>query len=156
VLRRAHVLLGPGEGGTTEHDAVRQRLSALLARVLAAPGGDVRDLPAEQDPSLAGLLWWKGAHAAVVAVVEVSTVVDDSDIERARLRAGTLQQAGVPAYGTVIGDAWANGLVRAGAEAHHLAWKVGDDVSDAFIAFRRLPASNPTGPAPQSPSADAQ
>lgn len=132
TVRRAHIVFGIGEGGTADQDPVRRRLMALLAPLLDD------ELPPEKDPSLADLLWWKGEH---VAVVEVSVVVDEHDVDRAFRRAETFRRVGAPAVGVVIGDAWADLEIRETARMLRVAWKVGDDVSDGFVAFRRLPAT---------------
>jgi hypothetical protein len=94
-------------------------------------------LPPDQDPFLADLVWWKGER---LAVVEVSLVVDEDDVNRARTRAETLRLSGADALAIVIGDAWDRGETRAWAEAHWVERKVGSDLSDGFIAFRRMPA----------------
>ncbi|MBI3972584.1 MAG: hypothetical protein HY332_15005 [Chloroflexi bacterium] len=133
VLRGAPTLFSRGRGGSTDQEHVRQHLIQLLGPIL---DGDLRDVPPEADPFLADLLWWKGDH---VALVEVSWVVDEYDVQRAYQRAETLRRAGVTVLPVVIGDSWANGEVRALAVAYRMGWRVGGDLSDAYIDFRRLP-----------------
>lgn len=82
----------------------------------------------------AELIWWKGDQ---VLVVEASIHVDENDADRAFRRARTLQAAGVQAGPLVVGDAWVDLEVLARAEARRVGWKVGDSVSDDFVAFRR-------------------
>ncbi len=130
TVRRALIQLQGGFGGSTAEAAVRQRLLEALRTFPRA------DLTAEYDPSLADLLWWKGDR---LLVAEVSIVVDEHDVDRAFARAETLRRAGVDAFPAVIGNVWASPEVQAHAAAYRLEWKVGDDLSDGFIAFRRLP-----------------
>lgn len=132
VLLRANLLLHGGEGGTAAEAETRRRLGSLLVPAL----GDELPSP-EADPSLADIIWWKGDR---MAVVEVSSVVDEHDVDRAAARAETLRRAGVAAVPIVIGDAWDHGETRIGAEVKRVEWKIGPDLSEGFIAFRRLPA----------------
>ncbi len=134
VARGAPVLFAGGDGGPPDQPAVRRW---LLARLLPLMQGGASELQPVENPFYADLIWWKGD---VAAVVEVSAVVDEDDVERARQRAATLRRAGIEAVATVIGDSWASGEDRYLADIHHLAYKVGHEVSDAYIAFRRLPA----------------
>jgi hypothetical protein len=134
VARGAPVLFAGGDGGPPDQPAVRRW---LLARLLPLMQGGAGELWTVENPFYADLIWWKGD---VAAVVEVSAVVDEDDVERARQRAETLRRAGIEAIPTVIGDSWASGQDRYLADIHHLAYKVGHEVSDAYIAFRRLPA----------------
>ena len=71
-------------------------------------------------------------------------MVDEHDVERAHRRAETLRRAGVQALPMLVGESWADGTVRALAGAHQAGWHVGGEVSDAYIAFRRLPALTAT------------
>ncbi len=138
VARGAPVLFAGGDGGPPDQPAVRRW---LLARLLPLMQGGASELQPVENPFYADLIWWKGD---VAAVVEVSAVVDEDDVERARQRAATLRRAGIEAVATVIGDTWASGEDRYLADIHHLAYKVGHEVSDAYIAFRRLPAPDPS------------
>jgi hypothetical protein len=94
-------------------------------------------LPAEEDPFLADLLWWKGQQ---VAVVEVSVQVNGTDVARAAARAATLARAGARALPVVVGDQWATLDTPQDAESVHVAWKVGADLSPGFLALRREPS----------------
>ena len=131
IIRRAPVLFQGGEGGALDQPLVQQRLSELLSSL---PAADL--LADDEDPSLADLLWWKGDQ---VAVIEVSLQVDSNDIIRAARRAATLQRAGAQAIGMVIGEGWAAADTRQRADARAVQCKVGDDLSDGFMTFRRLP-----------------
>ena len=131
IIRRAPVLFQGGEGGALDQPLVQQRLSELLSSL---PAADL--LADDEDPSLADLLWWKGDQ---VAVIEVSLQVDSNDIIRAARRAATLQRAGAQAMGMVIGEGWAAADTRQRADARAVQCKVGDDLSDGFMTFRRLP-----------------
>lgn len=71
--------------------------------------------------------------------MEISRVVDASDVERAYQRAQSLRQAGASARPMVVGQTWADSYTRGRAAALSMAWWV-DDVSEQFIDFRRLPA----------------
>ncbi len=134
IVRGALTLFAGGEGGTPDQPWVHAWLSPLLMRLLK--DGTV-SLPPEADPTRADLLWRKGG---TVAVVEISKVVDEYDVVRAHERAETLRRAGAEALAVVIGDAWASLEVRyEAAVVYRIAWKVAGDVSEAFIAFRRLP-----------------
>ncbi|MDH3603319.1 MAG: hypothetical protein OEU26_27210, partial [Candidatus Tectomicrobia bacterium] len=64
--------------------------------------------------------------------------VDSNDIIRAARRAATLQRAGAQAMGMVIGEGWAAADTRQRADARAVQCKVGDDLSDGFVTFRRL------------------
>jgi hypothetical protein len=131
IIRRAPVLFQGGEGGALDQPLVQQRLSELLSSL---PAADL--LADDEDPSLADLLWWKGDQ---VAVIEVSLQVDSNDVMRAARRAATLQRAGAQAMGMVIGEGWAAADTRQRADARAVQCKVGDDLSDGFMTFRRLP-----------------
>jgi hypothetical protein len=152
TIRKAPILFQRGYGGSPEEASIRHRLTDMLD-----PFPDIL-LHNEGNPLLADLIWWKGER---VAVVEVSIVVDEHDVERAWERADTLRRAGASALGVVMGKNWAvdgaegraHQYARAGsgaplppddaqamAERRWMAWMVGNDVSDGLIAFRRLPA----------------
>ncbi|GIV09899.1 MAG: hypothetical protein KatS3mg019_1990 [Fimbriimonadales bacterium] len=133
VRRQAFRLLGGGEGGTPDDAQVQARLREWFAGRFN-PRQRIRDI---DDPSLADLIWWKGAR---VAIVEVSVQVNGEDVRRARLRAETLRQVGVDALPIVIGEEWATPDSRELAEQEGVAWKVGDELSQTFIAFCALDA----------------
>ncbi len=132
VVRSALLLFQGGEGGTPEHDLVQRRLRSLLA---VRPDGGTLPQP-QENPLLADLLWWKGDE---LVVVEISRVVDASDVERAYRRAQSLRQAGASARPMVVGQTWADRYTRGRAAALSVAWWVDDDVSELFIDFRWLP-----------------
>jgi len=133
VVRRAAVLFNGGQGGSPEQPVVQQRLTAQLGVLLSQ---DI--LPAEADPFLADLVWWKGEQTAVV---EASLQVNGEDIRRAAQRAATLRQAGATALAVVIGEDWATWEAQQRAQASQVEWKVGAALSEGFLAFRRLPAT---------------
>jgi hypothetical protein len=130
VVRRASVLFNGGDGGAPDQPEVQRRLAERLRTVLAEG-----ILPSEADPFLADLLWWKGSQ---LAVVEVSLQVNGEDINRATQRAKTLRRGGIRAMPVVIGEDWATLDTQERARALHVDWKVGDDLSPGFLAFRRL------------------
>jgi hypothetical protein len=134
VVRGAPVLFAGGDGGPPDQPAVRRW---LLARLLPLMQSGASELQPVENPFYADLIWWKDD---VAAVVEVSAVVDEDDVERAHQRAQTLRRAGIEVVATVVGCSWASGEDRSPADSYHLAYKVGHEVSDAYIAFRRLPA----------------
>jgi hypothetical protein len=129
LVRRAPVLFNGGEGGTPDDPWVRQRLTAQLRARL-----DEGLLPADEDPFLADLLWWKGEQ---VAVVEASIQVNGTDVARAAARAATLARAGARALAVVVGDQWATSDTARRAESVQVEWKVGADLSAGFLALRR-------------------
>ncbi len=129
TLRRAPMLLNGGRGGPPDEAWVQQRLTELLAPLL----GDM--LQTEEDPFLADLLWWKGEQ---IAVVEISVQVNGDDVARAAQRARTLRRAGVKALAIVIGEDWAVSDAQDRALARQVEWKVGSDLSEGFLTFRRL------------------
>jgi hypothetical protein len=90
----------------------------------------------EADPFLADLLWWKGEQ---VAVVEISLQVDGYDVLRAGKRAETLRRAGAQVLPVVLGRGWASVEARVEALTRRVEWKVGSDLSEGFLAFRRVP-----------------
>jgi hypothetical protein len=130
IVRRAPALFNGGHGGPPDDPWVRQRLAAQLRARL-----DEGLLPAEEDPFLADLLWWKGDQ---VAVVEVSIQVNGTEVARAAARAATLARAGAQSLALVVGDQWATLDTARRAESAQVAWKVGDDLSSGFLALRRL------------------
>ena len=133
IVRRAPVLCNGGQGGSPAQPLVQQRLTEQLGALLSQ---DI--LPAEADPFLADLLWWKGEQ---IAVVEVSLQVNGEDIRRAAQRAATLRQAGATALAVVIGEDWATWEAQHRARASRVEWKVGAELSEGFLAFRRLPST---------------
>jgi hypothetical protein len=136
VLRRAPFLFVGGDGGCPDQPEIRRRVMEWLGSLLA------REIETEDDPFLADLLWWKGEQ---LALVEVSLQVNGNDVRRAARRAATLRQATVLAMGTVIGEEWATPDTRERARASGVAWKVGADLSEGFLAFRRLPGKELSG-----------
>jgi hypothetical protein len=137
VVRRAAVLFNGGSGGAADQPEVQRRLATRLHTVLAAG-----ILPSEADPFLADLLWWKGEQ---VAVVEVSLQIDGDDINRVTQRTNTLRRGGIQARAIVIGEDWATLDTQERARALKVDWKVGDDLSAGFLAFRRLALAESTG-----------
>ena len=130
VVRRAAVLFNGGSGGAPDQPEVQRRLAKRLHTVLAEG-----IFPSEADPFLADLLWWKGEQ---LAVVEVSLQVDGDDITRVTQRTNTLRRGGSQAMAIVIGEDWATRDTQERARALKVDWKVGDDLSSGFLAFRRL------------------
>ncbi|MBI3329075.1 MAG: hypothetical protein HYZ81_20515 [Nitrospinae bacterium] len=133
ILRRAPSLFNGGHGGSPEQPLIQQRLTEQLGALLSR---DV--LPAEEDPYLADVVWWKGEQ---LAIVEVSLQVNGDDVRRAARRSATLRQAGAMALGVVIGEDWATWESRDRALAWNVEWKVGSELSEGFLAFRRRPAT---------------
>ncbi len=129
IVKRAPALFNGGQGGTTDQPFVQQHLAARLGALLA------ETLMDEADPFLADLIWWKGERWVVV---EISREVNDYDVIRAAKRAATLRQANLEATGVVIGEEWAEPETPYQAKAKAVDWKVGADLSDGFLAFRRL------------------
>jgi hypothetical protein len=136
TLRRAPALFNGGRGGATDRLDVQQRVTAQLGPLLA---GDMLD--AENDPFLADLVWWKGEQ---MAVAEVSVQVDRQDVSRAERRAATLRRSGASVMALVIGEQWATPEAREQAQARQVEWKVGADLSEGFLAFRRSKNGQPT------------
>jgi hypothetical protein len=137
VVRRAVALFNGGFGGVPEQPEVQRRLARRLHTALAAG-----ILPSEADPFLADLLWWKGEQ---LAVVEVSLQIDGDDINRVTQRTNTLRREGIQARAMVIGEDWATLDTQERARALKVDWKVGDDLSSGFLAFRRLALEDSTG-----------
>jgi hypothetical protein len=129
TLRRAPVLFNGGQGGAPDHPDIQRRLTVQLAPLLAE---DMLD--AENDPFLADLVWWKDEQ---LAVIEISLQVDRQDVTRAERRAATLRRSGAQACALVVGEQWATPEARELARTRQVAWKVGEDLSDDFLAFRR-------------------
>jgi hypothetical protein len=133
-----------GEGGSGAQRWVQRWLNEMLAPLRLNVAAQ---LPADEDPALADLLWRKGDK---VALVEISWVVDEHDVLRASKRAATLRRAGIDAIPVVLGNAWAAGEVRWVAGVEKVAWRVGTDVSDTYVAYRRLPDPLPSAPTSES------
>jgi len=131
TAKRGPVLFGGGYGGATDDPRVRVRLSRWLRPILE----DGRVLEADDDPTLADIIWWKGGK---VAVVEVSLKVNGRDVERASNRAEVLRSVGVDAFGVVIGEDWDSLEARALARDRKVEWMVAGNPSEGFIAFRRI------------------
>jgi hypothetical protein len=131
ILRRSPFLFVGGEGGTTDQPEVRRRLVKTLGGLLAS------EFPAEEDPFLADLVWWKGEQWVVV---EASLQINGSDVRRAVQRAATLRQAGALVTAVVVGEEWAAPDTRERARALGVEWKVGADLSPGFLAFRQFPS----------------
>jgi len=129
MIRTAPSLFNGGQGGTVDQPWVQQRLTELLGSLLA--GGMFEP---EADPFLADLLWWKGEQ---VAVVEISLQVNGYDVFRAARRAETLRRAGAQTLAVVIGKDWTSLEVRVEALTRRVQWKVGSDLSEGFLTFRR-------------------
>ena len=132
MIRSAPALFNGGQGGTADQPWVQQRLTELLKSLLAE---DMFER--EADPFLADLLWWKGEQ---VAVVEISLQVDGYDVLRAGKRAETLRRAGAQVLAVVIGRGWASVEARVEALTRQVEWKVGADLSEGFLTFRRVPS----------------
>lgn len=132
TIGRAPALFNGGQGGAPDHPWVQQRLAELLKPLFVD-----EPLPREDDPFLADLVWWKGEQ---IAVVDVSQQVNGYDIFRAAKRAATLRRVGAQALAVVIGRDWAATDARFEAKLHDVEWKVGSDLSDGFLAFRRTPS----------------
>jgi chaperonin cofactor prefoldin len=132
LVKRAPVLFNRGQGGATDNPFVQEWLSDKLQHLLAE--GELKD---DENPFLADLIWRKGDQ---VLVVEASIHVDRRDVQRAALRAEVLRRVGLQAQGMVVGEGWFGPSAREQAQALGVEWKVGDDYSEGWIAFRRLPA----------------
>jgi hypothetical protein len=137
VVRRAPVLFYGGHGGAPDQPEVQHRLTVWLQ---ALPAEDI--FPTTADPFLADLLWWKGDQ---LAIAEVAVQVNGEDVRRVVQRAETLRRGGAQAMAVVIGESWATLDTRERARALGVDWKVGDDLSTGFLAFRRLLAPDGKG-----------
>ena len=89
---------------------------------------------ASANPLLTDVVWWKGD---AIAVVEASLQVDRYDVHRATQRAATLRRTGAAVIAFVIGEQWATDETREEAQRQHVEWKIGSDLSEGFLAFRR-------------------
>jgi hypothetical protein len=132
TIKRAPTLFSGGMGGATDSPVVQKRLSKWLGTVL----GEERFLEAEEDPTLADLIWWKVGRTAVI---EISIKVNGRDVIRAFRRAEVLRSAGVDAFPVVIGEDWDTLEARALAKDKGVEWIVAGMFSEGLIAFRRLP-----------------
>lgn len=118
-----------GGRSLTDHPDDMAALLRTLRPIVRRPEG----LEGLDDPLLADLIWRKGDR---VAVVEVSRIVDEKDVERAARRAATLCQAGLPAFPMVIGRDWSSEEISRAAARSHVAWRVAEEKTDAYLAFR--------------------
>lgn len=132
MIRTAPALFNGGQGGTADQPWVQQRLTELLRALLAEDMFEP-----EANPFLTDLLWWKGEQ---VAVVEISLQVNGYDVLRAGKRAETLRRAGAQVLAVVLGRGWTGAEARVEALTRHIEWKVGADLSDGFLTFRRVPS----------------
>lgn len=123
---------------------MRQHIDDLLAEL-----PPTEDLDEQDDPVNADLIWWKdGAYV----LVEISRIVDETEVQRAYARARTLQRAGAAkgvhsVLPVVFGQTWDQRTVkvqdrevsiRGLAEHLGVAWWVGDDLCPEVIEYRRL------------------
>jgi len=129
ILRQAPSLFNGGQGGPTDASEVQRQLTVQLGALL---GEELID--ASANPLLADLVWWKGE---TFAVVEVSLQVDRYDVHRVAQRAGTLRRSGALVTAFVIGEQWATDDTREEAQRQQVEWKVGADLSEGFLAFRK-------------------
>lgn len=93
------------------------------------------NVPPQEDPLLADIIWWKGDR---VMVVEVGLKVSKDDVDRAAARAQTLLRVGVSATPAVIGEEWATPDTEALAQQQGVEWYVRGGLSQGFLEFRKL------------------
>jgi BMFP domain-containing protein YqiC len=129
VIKRAWRTFGGGEGGCPDENP---EVAYQIDQWLAAAGIDGNTLDPRSDPQEADLVWWKGRK---VAVVEISLKVNGDDVERARLRADTLRQAGLDAIPFVIGAEWAHPETPENARELGVEWRIGSEISDGVREF---------------------
>ena len=129
VIKRAWRTFGGGEGGYPDENP---EVAYQIDQWLAAAGIDGNTIDPRSDPQEADLVWWKGRK---VAVVEISIKVNGDDVERARLRADTLRQAGLDAIPFVIGLGWAHPETPDNARKLGVEWRIGSEVSDGLREF---------------------
>ena len=129
VIKRAWRTFGGGEGGYPDENP---EVAYQIDQWLAAAGIDGNTIDPRSDPQEADLVWWKGRK---VAVVEISLKVNGDDVERARLRADTLRQAGLDAIPFVIGLGWAHPETPDNARKLGVEWRIGSEVSDGLREF---------------------
>jgi uncharacterized protein YrzB (UPF0473 family) len=129
VIKRAWRTFGGGEGGWPDENP---EVAYQIDQWLADAGIDGNTIDPRSDPQEADLVWWKGRK---VAVVEISLKVNGDDVERARLRADTLRQAGLDAIPFVIGLGWAHPETPDNARELGVEWRIGSEVSDGLREF---------------------
>jgi uncharacterized protein YrzB (UPF0473 family) len=129
VIKRAWRTFGGGEGGYPDENP---EVAYQIDQWLADAGIDGNTIDPRSDPQEADLVWWKGRK---VAVVEISLKVNGDDVERARLRADTLRQAGLDAIPFVIGLGWAHPETPDNARKLGVEWRIGSEVSDGLREF---------------------
>jgi hypothetical protein len=129
VIKRAWRTFGGGEGGWPDENP---EVAYQIDQWLADAGIDGNTVDPRSDPQEADLVWWKGRK---VAVVEISLKVNGDDVERARLRADTLRQAGLDAIPFVIGLGWAHPETPDNARKLGVEWRIGSEVSDGLREF---------------------
>jgi hypothetical protein len=129
VIKRAWRTFGGGEGGYPDENP---EVAYQIDQWLADAGIDGNTIDPRSDPQEAELVWWKGRK---VAVVEISLKVNGDDVERARLRADTLRQAGLDAIPFVIGLEWAHPETPDNARKLGVEWRIGSEVSDGLREF---------------------
>ncbi len=131
IVRRAPRIFGAGEGGSpTASERVGEQVSMWMAQA----GLMDEDVPEDSDPLDADLIWWKGDK---VALAEISLKVDRDDVLRAKRRAAVLRQAGLEVLPVVIGAEWAHPETEQFANQEGVAWRVGNALSEALVAFRK-------------------
>ena len=129
VIKRAWRTFGGGEGGCPDENP---EVAYQIDQWLTAAGIDGNTLDPRSDPQEADLVWWKGRK---VAVVEISLKVNGDDVERARLCADTLRQAGLDAIPFVIGAEWAHPETPENARKLGVEWRIGSEISDGVREF---------------------
>jgi hypothetical protein len=129
----APALFNGGQGGSTDRPEIQQRLVTELGALL---GEELLD--ASVNPFLADLIWWKGEE---IAIIDVSRRVDCRTVAEAAQRAATLRRSGAHVIAVVIGDQWATEETREDAQRQHVEWKIGSDLSEGLLAFRKLSSS---------------
>jgi hypothetical protein len=129
TVRHAYMLFGGGRDAAGRPEDLER-----LQRALDPQAAEGDGLPDTDDPFLADLLWLKGER---IAVVEVSAQVDRWDVERAVRRAAALRRGGLAAVPVVIGQGWASSEAAAEAAGQSVAWRVGGESSEGYLAFRR-------------------
>jgi ABC-type transporter Mla subunit MlaD len=141
LIKRAPVLFRGGKGGATDSPLVQEQLIKWLQPLFA----EDRIPPAEEDPSLADIIWWKGTK---VLIGEVSYSIDRHDVLRILQRARTLRQVGVDAIPFVAGNGWATPEAEFLAQELGVEWMIDSTPSAGLIAFRKLPdpATTPEPP----------
>ena len=143
LIKRAPLLFKGGKGGPTDSPLVQEQLIKWLQPLFA----EDRILPAEEDPSLADIIWWKGTK---VLIGEVSYSIDRHDVLRILQRARTLRQVGVDAIPFVAGNGWATPEAEFLAQELGVEWLIDSTPSAGLIAFRQLPDA---ATAPEPPPA---